>query len=81
MQTGHYKAGRKALISQREGQEKEEEAQKKAKSRFYAAAGRSHTMPLAELGGAALGATAIGGGYARGALGYLGYHASKGQLI
>ena len=56
----------------------EEEREERPSLRHYASAGWNHARPLAELGGAALGATAIGGGYALGALGSLGYHGVRG---
>ena len=56
----------------------QEEREARPSLRQYARAGWNHARPLAEFGGAALGATAIGGGYALGALGSLGYHSARG---
>ena len=54
------------------GGEEGEEREERLSLRHYAAAGWNHARPIAERGGAALGATAIGGGYA------LGYHGVRG---
>ena len=54
------------------------EGEERPSLRHYARAGWNHARPLAEFGGAALGATAVGGTYALGALGSLGYHGARG---
>ena len=61
-----------------EGGGGEGEGEERRSLRHYARAGWNHARPLAEFGGAALGATAVGGGYALGALGSLGYHGARG---
>jgi len=87
-QTEHYgsRQRREEGIDQSEGGSGEgeaggaesEEREGRHSFRRYAAAGWNHARPLAEFGGAALGATAVGAGYAAGALGSLGYHGLRG---
>jgi len=61
-----------------EGGGEREEREARHSLRRYAAAGWNHTRPLAEFGGAALGAAGIGAGYTVGALGSMAYHGLRG---